>query len=78
MQRLLVTGGLGFIGSNFIRMLLTERTDIEVINLDILSYAGNPLNLSEFEGEDRYELVIGDVADQAHVDWLLRKTRLRR
>jgi len=71
MQRLLVTGGLGFIGSNFIRMLLTERTDIEVINLDILSYAGNPLNLSEFEGEDRYELVIGDVADQAHVDWLL-------
>ena len=71
MQRILVTGGLGFIGSNFIRMLLTERDDLAVLNLDLLSYAGNPLNLRDWEGDDRYELAVGDVADADHVNWLL-------
>lgn len=70
MARLLVTGGLGFIGSNFIRLLL-ETSNYEIINFDALSYAGNPLNLADVEGDARYELVVGDVADLEHVDWLV-------
>ena len=54
MKKILVTGGLGFIGSNFIRLLL-DQTDYEgVINLDKQTYAGNPENLADFEGDPRY------------------------
>jgi len=70
MAKLLVTGGLGFIGSNFIRLLL-DTSDYEITNLDALSYAGNPLNLADVEDDARYELVVGDVADHEHVDWLV-------
>ena len=49
MTRVLVTGGCGFIGSNFIKHLLFEDSGVEVINLDLLTYAGNPRNL---EGVD--------------------------
>ncbi|MCR4368815.1 MAG: dTDP-glucose 4,6-dehydratase [archaeon] len=61
MKKVLVTGGLGFIGSNFVRMLLRE-TRLEVVNLDLITYAGNPENLLEFEGNDRYTFVKGDIA----------------
>jgi dTDP-glucose 4,6-dehydratase len=65
--RLLVTGGMGFIGSNFVRLLLAERPEAEVWNLDLLTYAANPENLSDVaeaaESEGRYRFVRGDIAD---------------
>lgn len=66
-MRWLVTGGLGFIGSNFIRLALRERPALEVVNLDAMTYAGNPANLKDVEGEPRYRFVKGDIADPAAV-----------
>ena len=62
MRRILVTGGAGFIGSNLIRMLLAERDDVEVVNLDLLTYAGNLANLRDV-GPARYTFIHGDVCD---------------
>ncbi len=62
-MRLLVTGGLGFIGSNFVRHILSSRRDVSVVNLDLCTYAGNPANLADVEGDRRYKLVKGDIAD---------------
>jgi dTDP-glucose 4,6-dehydratase len=63
MSTLLVTGGCGFIGSNFIRRLLIADEDVTVVNLDALTYAGNPANLADVEAHPRYRFVHGDVAD---------------
>ena len=63
MQRLLITGGAGFIGSNFIRYLLEKYPDCEVVNLDKLTYAGNLENLADLAGDARYRFVQGDIAD---------------
>ena len=62
-QRILVTGGAGFIGSNLVRLLLAERPEIEVVNLDVLTYAGNLQNLSDVERDPRYRFVHADVCD---------------
>ncbi len=72
MMRLLVTGGCGFIGSNFVRYALREHDDWEVINLDKLTYAGNPANLRDIEGDKRYRFVRGDIADRELVNDLFR------
>ena len=61
-MRVLITGGAGFIGSNFVRLMLTE-TDHEIINLDLLTYAGNLENLSDVEDHARYTFVKGDITD---------------
>src|SRR5271154_3744095 len=66
-MRWLVTGGLGFIGSNFIRLALRERPAIEIVNLDAMTYAGNPANLRDAEGSARYRFVHGDICDPAAV-----------
>jgi dTDP-glucose 4,6-dehydratase len=66
--KVLVTGGAGFIGSNFVRYLIREQADWEVVNLDSLTYAGNLENLKDVEGESRYRFVRGDVSDRAWVD----------
>lgn len=63
MTRWLVTGGAGFIGSNFVRLLLRERADAEVVTLDLLTYAGNLENLRDVEGDARHRFVRGDVAE---------------
>ena len=63
MVRLLVTGGAGFIGSNFVRHMLAKYPDCRVINLDKLTYAGNLENLSGLENDPRYEFVQGDICD---------------
>ena len=63
MKRWLVTGGAGFIGSNFVRLLLRERADAEVLNLDLLTYAGNLENLRDVENDPRHRFVRGDVAE---------------
>src|SRR6185369_11642282 len=62
-MKLLVTGGSGFIGSNFIRWILTEHPDDSVLNLDKLTYAGNPANLADVEADPRYAFVHGDIGD---------------
>ena len=63
MKKLLVTGGCGFIGSNFIRLQLDAYPDVEIINVDVLTYAGNPENLSDIESDSRYRFERGDIAD---------------
>ncbi len=66
-MKILVTGGLGFIGSTFVRLLLTERPDWTITNLDAMTYAGNPANLADIAGDSRYRFVLGDIADAAAV-----------
>jgi dTDP-glucose 4,6-dehydratase len=63
-SRLLVAGGAGFIGSNFVRLLRRQRPETEVWVLDKLTYAGNPANLREFEGQRGYRFVQGDICDR--------------
>lgn len=63
MTKLLVTGGAGFIGSNFIHYILKKYPDYEIVNLDKLTYAGNLENLRDIENDKRYKFVKGDIAD---------------
>jgi len=65
--RLVVTGGAGFIGSNFVRFMLRRYDDLEVVNLDKLTYAGNLDNLRDVEDDARYTFVKGDICDAAVV-----------
>ncbi len=66
-MKLLVTGGAGFIGSNFILYLLNKDHDVTIVNLDCLTYAGNLENLTAVENNPRYTFVKGDIADAATV-----------
>jgi dTDP-glucose 4,6-dehydratase len=72
--RILVTGGAGFIGSNFIRYFLAAHPHDSVVNLDKLTYAGNLDNLADASSNPRYELVRGDVCDAPLVSDLLQKS----
>ncbi len=71
-QKLLVTGGSGFIGSWLIRHLLCEYPDYHITNLDLLTYAGNPENLKDVENNPRYCFVQGDIRDEKLVGQLMR------
>jgi dTDP-glucose 4,6-dehydratase len=62
-MKLLVTGGLGFIGSNFCRRILTERSDCELINIDKVGLGANPANLQDLENEKRYTFLKGDICN---------------
>jgi dTDP-glucose 4,6-dehydratase len=73
---ILVTGGAGFIGANFILDWIRE-TGESVVNLDKLTYAGNPSNLAELAADKRYELVQGDIGDRAAMAALLSRIRPR-
>ena len=64
MKKYLVTGGAGFIGSNYIHYLFEKYSDIQVINLDKLTYAGNLENLREIENRPDYQFVEGDICDE--------------
>lgn len=71
MKKILVTGGAGFIGSNFIRYILDKQKEIELlVNLDLLTYAGNLENLSSVERNSRYHFVQGDIRDRMLVERL--------
>ncbi|MCI0379288.1 MAG: GDP-mannose 4,6-dehydratase, partial [Gemmataceae bacterium] len=71
MGRVLITGGCGFIGSNFIRHLLRVDPIVHITNLDSLTYAGNPENLADLESNPRYRFVRGDITDAKKVNRLV-------
>ena len=68
MKTYLITGGCGFIGSNFVRYILSNEKECRIVNLDKLTYAGNPKNLSDVDNDDRYIFVHGDICDEKVVD----------
>ena len=76
-MNILVTGGAGFIGSNFINHILSKRDDLNIINLDKLTYAGNLENLKPVEGNKNYTFVKGDITNAELVDYLFRKHSIK-
>lgn len=69
-MRILVTGGAGFIGSNFVRMMLERHPEYQIVNLDLLTYAGNLENLEDLASNPRYTFVKGDICDAGLVEGL--------
>jgi len=76
MSRILVTGGAGFIGSNFVRMMLSEHPEVLVVNLDKLTYAGNLENLTGFLGYPNHKFVKGDIGDGRLVERIIDEYRI--
>jgi dTDP-glucose 4,6-dehydratase len=74
MKTLLVTGGCGFIGSNFIKRFLKTHRDWRVVNLDKLTYSGNLANTQELQSEARYEFIQGDICDSRIVENAIKKS----
>jgi dTDP-glucose 4,6-dehydratase len=75
MNIMLVTGGAGFIGSNFTRYFLRRNKNFLLINIDKLTYAGNPANLRDLENSPRYHFIKGDICNQELVSYVFRKYR---
>lgn len=73
MKTILVTGGAGFIGSNFINYFLDKNHDYRIVNIDKLTYAGNLENLRSSEKKENYSFVKGDIANNELVEFLFRK-----
>jgi dTDP-glucose 4,6-dehydratase len=73
---LLVTGGAGFIGSNFIHYLMASQSHDSLVNYDLLTYAGNLANLADINDDSRYTFVQGDITDEAHVNAIIKDYRI--
>lgn len=73
MKTILVTGGAGFIGANFVRWLLNAENDIQIVNLDALTYSGNIANLAGFMDHERHHFVLGNITNAELVAYLLKK-----
>ena len=72
----MVTGGCGFIGSNFVRLTLDRLPDARIINLDKLTYAGNLATLAEIPEDKHYKFVLGDICDTALLDRLFADEKI--
>ncbi|HUL43160.1 MAG TPA: GDP-mannose 4,6-dehydratase, partial [Bacteroidota bacterium] len=70
---ILVTGGCGFIGSNFVQYMLEAHDDDKIVNLDALTYAGNPENLKDVSAHPRYHFVKGNICNRSEVDRCMRE-----
>jgi len=75
-MKILVSGGAGFIGSNFIRHMLVKYPNYEIINLDKLTYAGNLNNLKDLEKNKKYSLLKGDICDKKIVEKLIKRVNI--
>ena len=73
MKNILVTGGAGFIGANFVPYFIENNPEYHLVNLDVLTYAGNLENVSEVENHERYTFVKGDICDRAFIEDLFQK-----
>ena len=73
MQTILITGGAGFIGSNFVPYFIENNPEVKVVNLDLLTYAGDLGNLSELEGHERYTFIQGDIRDRSLVEGIFEE-----
>jgi dTDP-glucose 4,6-dehydratase len=76
MQRILITGGCGFIGSNFVRYELATYPNLTIVNVDKLTYAGNPENLIDLPQKSRYEFHQGDICDPQFISSLLENGKI--
>ena len=76
MKRVLVSGGCGFIGSHLVRRLLREHSDLHVVNIDLLTYAGRPENVADLADNPRYTFVHGDIASVEDVARAVSYTHL--
>ena len=72
MTRILITGGAGFIGSNFVKYMLDKHPEYELINFDALTYCGNLENLKDIENNEKYTFVKGDISDKELVNELVK------
>lgn len=77
MKTILVTGGAGFIGANFVPYFVNKYPDYKIINLDKLTYAGDVRNLKEVEDNPRYELIQGDICNRELVEFIFHKYDVR-
>lgn len=77
MKNILVTGGAGFIGSNFINYILNKRDDYIIVNLDKLTYAGNLENLKEVESKKNYTFIKGDIVNGELVNYIFEKYKIK-
>ncbi len=76
MKNILVTGGAGFIGSNFVRYMLNKHQDYKIVNLDLLTYAGNIKSLDDIKDNPNYLFVKGDIADNKLVDKTVSENKI--
>ncbi|HSF46579.1 MAG TPA: GDP-mannose 4,6-dehydratase, partial [Chitinophagaceae bacterium] len=71
-RKILITGGAGFIGSHVVRLFVNKYPDYEIVNLDALTYAGNPENLKDVEHAPNYRFVKGDITDESFINSLFQ------
>src|SRR5437016_9339515 len=76
MEDLIVTGGLGFIGSNFIHHMIQSHRDFRVTNVDFMGFGSNPANVRELKRNTRYRFVEGDIADYTFTRKVLKNARI--
>ncbi len=76
-MKILITGGSGFIGSNFIKYILETHPDDAIINLDKLTYPGNPDNLKDIENNPNYFFIRGDICDPVIVDNIIQEHHIQ-